>query len=146
MSSETDLFKLQQELQSLREQRVSLTDQLRARDMAEVARVEAAKPKDNFELKFAQQFVEKELANPAFVEDYRKAAWREAKVFMVDHPPEYREGGWPENLTAEIYINRSHGLNDDGDALVGEKPPEPEPTKLSPWLEAGIARAKEGKS
>jgi hypothetical protein len=43
-------------------------------------------------------------------------------------------------------VNRAQGLNDDGTALVGEKPPEPEPTKLSPWLEAAIAKAKEGKS
>jgi hypothetical protein len=141
--NEVDLFKLQQELSSLRQNNDSLAERLRARDRADAEAKEAGKPKDNFKLKFAQEMAAKELANHA--EEYRLAAWRDRKVFLVDHPPEYREGGWPEGLNAQIAVNRAQGLNDDGTALVGEKPAEPEPTKLSPWLEAAIAKAKEGK-
>jgi hypothetical protein len=142
--NEVDLFKLQQELSSLRQNNDSLAERLRARDRADAEAKEAAKPKDNFKLKFAQEMAAKELANHA--EEYRLAAWRERKVFLVDHPPEYREGGWPEGHTAETYINRAQGLNAEGTALANEKPAEAEVVKLSPWLEAAIAKAKGGKS
>jgi hypothetical protein len=141
--NEVDLFKMQQELASLRQNNEGLADRLRARDMADVAAKEAAKPKPNYMLKFTQDFAASELAKHA--EDYRQRAWRERKVFLVDHPPEYREGGWPEGLTAEIAVNRAQGLNDEGTALRDEQPPAPEEIKLPPWLEAGLAKAREGK-
>jgi hypothetical protein len=103
----------------------------------------------NYALKIAQQSVDRTLGNPDAVEELRASAW----VDFSHTPGEgnyYRhrapgDGSWPEGVTAESYVKKFHGLNDDGTALAGEKPVEPEETKLSPWLEAGIARAMEGK-
>jgi hypothetical protein len=148
--SEIDMFRLQQELSSLRQNNESLTERLRQRDRDEVAKAEAAKPKDNYRLQGAQRSVAGTLGNPEAVEELRAAAWvdfslspGEGRLYRDRAPG---DGRWPEGVTAEGYVRKFHGLNESGDALAGEKPVEPEPTKLSPWLEAGIARAKEGKS
>jgi hypothetical protein len=148
--SEIDLFKLQQELATLRQNNESLADRLRQRDHDEIAKAEAAKPKENFRLKHAQRSVDQTLGNPEAVEELRASAWTDFSLTSGEgnlyrsRPP--KDGSWPEGVTPESYTRKFHGLNESADALAGEKPPEPTETKLSPWLEAGIARAKEGKS
>lgn len=147
--SEIDLYQLQQQLATERRNNVSLAERLHQRDMAENAKAEAAKPKVNYALRSAQQSVDRTLGNPEAVEELRVCAWidfshtpGEGNLYRSRAP---KDGSWPPEVSADSYVKKFHGLNDDGDALAGEKPPEPE-TKLSPWLEAGIARAKEGKS
>ncbi len=147
MSSET--YRLQQELATLRSTNAAQADQLRHRDMAEFAKAEAAKPQINYALKHARQSVDQTLGNPQAVEELRAVAWIDYShstpgKFWHNRAP--GDGSWPEGMSPEAYVRKFHGLNDDGAALAGEKPVEPEPTKLSPWLEAGIGRAKEGKS
>jgi hypothetical protein len=148
MSSET--FRLQQELATLRATNMAQADSLRARDMAELAKAEAAKPKDNYRLTYAQRSVDGTLGNSQAVEELRASAWLDFSLspgegrLYRSRPP--RDGSWPEGMTPESYVRKFHGLNESGDAMAGEKTPEPEEKKLSPWLEAGIARAKEGKS
>jgi hypothetical protein len=148
--SEIDMFRLQQELSSLRQNNESLTERLRQIDRDAVAKAEAARPKDNYRLKQAQRSVDGTLAIPQAVEELRASAWLDFSLspgegrLYRSRPP--RDGSWPEGMTQESYIRKFHGLNESGDAMAGETPPEPEETKLSPWLEAGIARAKEFKS
>src|SRR4051812_24154779 len=120
-----DVARLKAELDQYKRNQATLTDRLRERDLAEADRKAAANkpPEVNPLVKFNQGFVEKELANPKFCEQYRLQAWRENKIFGVDYPPEYHEGGWPEGLSAEIYVRRLNNLRDDG---LGFKD-EPEP-------------------
>src|SRR5713101_1518973 len=134
MSSET--FRLQQELATLRATNMAQADSLRARDMAELARVEAAKPQINYRLQSAQRSVDGSLGNPEAMEEFRAAAWVDFSLtpgegnLYRDRAP--GDGRWPEGVTPESYVRKFHGLNEDGDALAGEKPPEPEEIKLSP--------------
>src|SRR5882672_7508720 len=131
--SEADLFRLQQELATLRQNNVSLADRLRQRDHDEIAKAEAAKPKVNYALQIAQRSVEKSLENPEAMEELRACAW----IDFSHTPGEgnfYRnrapmDGSWPEGVTPESYVRKFHGLDESGDAMAGEKPPEPE-TKL----------------
>jgi len=133
----------------MRQNNVSLADRLRQRDHDELAKAEAAKPQINYALKHAQRSVDESLENPKAMEELRAVAWIDyshATPGKFWHNRAPGDGSWPEGVTPEAYVRKFHGLNADGTALAGEKPVEPEPSKLSPWLEAGIARAKEGKS
>jgi hypothetical protein len=138
--------RLRVELDTMRRTNEAYAEELRARDL------EAAKdttPQTNYLLQSAQQFVEQNLGDPKALEELRRAAWVDwslsaAGNLYADRAP--RDGSWPEGMTPESYVRKFHGLNEDGDALAGETPPEAEAIKLSPWLEAALAKAKEGKS
>src|SRR5260370_1308776 len=131
--NEIDLFKLQQELSSLRNNNESLVERLRQRDAADIAARDAAKPKVNYGLQGAQRSVDDSLANPKALEELRAAAWSDWALsqtgtnFYRNRAP--GDGSWPEGINAVSYVRKFHGLNDEGTALVGEKPVEPEETK-----------------
>src|SRR5947209_6175879 len=98
----TDVARLQQELATVKANNESLVERLRAKDM-ELVELNSPKPVEvNPMLKFYQEFVGNELAD--HVEDYRQQAWKERKVFLEDYPQAFHDGGWPEGLTAEVYV------------------------------------------
>jgi hypothetical protein len=141
MSSETE--RLQIELDTLRRTNDFYAAQLRTRDLAEADKNTPAET--NYALQRAQRSVDKSLENPEAVEELRACAWIDYShstpgKFWHNRAP--GDGSWPEGVTPESYVRKFHGLNEDGTALAGKKPPEPEEIKLSPWLEAAIAKAK----
>jgi hypothetical protein len=142
MSSETE--RLQIELDTLRRTNVFYAEQLRTRDLAEADKNTPAEI--NYALRSAQRRADEWLENPEAMEELRAAAWLDFSLTPEEgnlyrsRPPS--DGSWPPEMSAESYVRKFHGLNESADALAGETPPEPEEIKLSPWLEAAIAKAK----
>jgi hypothetical protein len=153
MSEAWERDRLLQELESYKKYNASLIDKVRELDMAEVARRNPPPPKDNHALKWKQDWVAKELANPKAVEDYRAMAqqdyslspekWNGNEQAFYQRMPR-SDGSWPPGYDRETFIRQQNGLSADGKSLIDQAPePEPEkaPEPLSDWLQGLINKA-----
>jgi hypothetical protein len=142
-----EVYRLREALESYKRNNESLVEKIRELDMAEVER-KSAKPEVNYALQVAQRFVEDTLANPKAVEELRRCAWSDWSRSPGGNFYRYlapSDGSWPEGFTPEAYVRNFHGLNDDGTAMAGEPESEAQEIKLSPEMQAMIARAEAGK-
>jgi hypothetical protein len=144
-----EVYRLREALESYKRTNESLVDKIRELDVADVER-KSAKPEVNYALQVARRFVEDTLANPKAVEELRRCAWSDWSRSPGGNFYRYlapSDGSWPEGegFTPEAYVRNFHGLNADGRAMAGEPEPKAEEIKLSPEMQAMIARAEAGK-
>jgi hypothetical protein len=156
MDEDAYLFRrVQEELRDARRHIEFLSGNLIERDLAAHAATKPAYVVQIEEqaaaaaLKRAQESAASYLVDETFaelLEMERQAAYPFS--FAWDRPPGFKEGEWPEGMSAELYCRRFAGLTDDGKALLPKDDApivEPEPEKLPPETEAMINRMFEGK-
>jgi hypothetical protein len=107
-------------------------DELRRRDLADAdrkaAEAKAAEPDPvaAYNLRWAKECVELDLADPEMLDCHRQGAWRDSGTldWWVTRVPSNK--GWPKDVDPNAYVRKFHGLNETGDVLIGQAVPSHE--------------------
>jgi hypothetical protein len=121
-------------------------DELRRRDLAEADRLAAERktaepdPIAAYNLRFAKEGVELDLADSEMLDCHRQTAWRESGTldWWVTRVPSNK--GWPTGVTPEGFVRKAYGLNPEGTALLGQTAPAQESeSAVTTFLDDSIA-------